>query len=58
MVAERSIYLGIRLPFMDRLAIERQKSIEQIIAEEQGIKGMVIELRKMLTEGNNLLVSA
>ena len=44
--------------FMDRIAAERKSGLEEIIAEEQRIKDMVIELRKMFTEGNNLLVSA
>jgi hypothetical protein len=44
--------------FMDRLAGERQNAFQELIAEEQRIKGLVTELRETLAEGSNLLVSA
>jgi hypothetical protein len=44
--------------FMDRLASERQNTLQELIAEEQRIKGLVTELRETLAEGSNLLVSA
>jgi hypothetical protein len=43
---------------MDRLGDERKKTLEDLLTEEQRIKGLVSELRLTLTEGNNLLVSA
>jgi len=44
--------------FMNRLGDERKNALEDILAEEQRIKGLVSELRLTLTEGNNLLQSA
>ena len=44
--------------FMDRLAGERKNTLQELIAEEQRITGLVTELRETLAEGSNLLVSA
>jgi len=43
---------------MDRLSEERKSAFQDLIAEEQRIKGLVTELRMTLAEGNNLLQSA
>ena len=44
--------------FMDRIASERQHTLQELIAEEQRIKGLVTEVRQTLAEGSNLLASA
>ncbi len=42
---------------MDRLAEERKNTIEEFLAEETRIKGLLTELKETLKEGNNLIVS-
>ena len=43
---------------MNRLADEREHTIQDFIAEEQRVRGLVTELRGTLAEGNNLVLSA
>jgi hypothetical protein len=43
---------------MNRIAIERQNALQEFLAKEQRIKGLVSELRQTLSEGNNLMLSA
>ncbi len=42
---------------MDRLAEERKNTIEEFLAEEIRIRGLLTDLKETLTAGNNLVVS-
>jgi hypothetical protein len=44
--------------FMDRLSEERKSTMQDFIAEEERLRGLLTELRQAVTESNNLILSA
>ena len=43
---------------MNRIAVERHNALQELIAEEPRVRGLITELRQTLSEGNDLLLSA
>jgi hypothetical protein len=43
---------------MDRLSEERKSTMQDFIAEEERLRGLLTELRQAVTESNNLILSA
>lgn len=42
---------------MDRFAVERHKTLEEFLAEEERLKGLLTELKETLTAGNDLVIA-
>ncbi len=54
-VSDRLATVAEQLP--KQIAEERKQTIQQFLAEEKRVKGVLSELRQTLAEGNNLMVS-
>jgi len=48
---------GTLTQLLDGIALERERAIDQFLAEEQRLRGVLTELRQTLAEGNELALS-